>query len=160
AGYEAAISDNRAYISFAGQLHGLTSLPKPQDGKQYSPSLAAVHAVLTVGQSLIISEDKIAEFHKKILEEYKSVGMPKEVFEASVTFGNAVAKHVLAWAAKDNYKETRSLSKYTVDENEGTWKPTPPAYMRAVEPHWNEMRTFLIDSAQQFKPLPALTFSK
>ncbi len=31
--------------------------------------------------------------------------------------------------------------------------------MRAVEPHWNKIRTFLMDSAQQFKPLPPTIFS-
>ena len=31
--------------------------------------------------------------------------------------------------------------------------------MKAVEPHWNKIRTFLIDSAQQFKPLPPTIFS-
>jgi hypothetical protein len=32
--------------------------------------------------------------------------------------------------------------------------------MDAVEPHWNEIRTFVIDSAQQFKPVPPTQFSK
>ena len=31
--------------------------------------------------------------------------------------------------------------------------------MPAVEPNWNKMRTFIIDSAQQFKPLPPSAFS-
>jgi hypothetical protein len=160
AGYEAAIYSDSNYISLAGQLHGLTPVPKPEVGKQCDYSLAAVHAILTVGKSLIISEDKINDFHKKILLEFKSTGMPNNVLANSISFGEAVAKHILAWAAKDNYKETRSFPKYSVDDEEGTWKPTPPAYIRAVEPHWNEMRTFIIDSAQQFKPLHSTPFSK
>src|SRR5436189_3478879 len=36
AGYEAAITFNKNYISFAGQLHGLNPLPKPAASKQYS----------------------------------------------------------------------------------------------------------------------------
>jgi hypothetical protein len=160
AGYEAAIHNNPNYISLAGQLHGLTPVPNPQPGKQCDYSLAAVHAILTVGKSLVISENKISDFHKRILQEFKSTGMPEDVLANSISFGDAVAKHILAWAAKDNYKETRSFAKYTVDDEEGTWKPTPPAYMRAIEPHWNEMRTFIIDSAQQFKPLPPNPFSK
>lgn len=40
----------------------------------------------------------------------------------------------------------------------GTWKPTPPAYMDVIEPHWNKIRTFAIDSSGQFKPAPATRF--
>ncbi|MDQ3842847.1 MAG: vanadium-dependent haloperoxidase, partial [Bacteroidota bacterium] len=159
AGYEAAIQGNPKYISFAGQLHDLTSLPALEAAKEYSPSLAAVQAILTVGKSLVISEGQIDDFHKKILLEFKKTGMPNEVFQNSVAYGKKVAEHILAWAAKDNYKETRSYPKYAVSDEEATWKPTPPAYMRAVEPHWNKIRTFLIDSAQQFKPAPAIPFS-
>jgi hypothetical protein len=32
--------------------------------------------------------------------------------------------------------------------------------MKAIEPHWGKLRTFLIDSAQQFKPVPPTAFSK
>ncbi|MBD0378457.1 MAG: phosphatidic acid phosphatase, partial [Flavisolibacter sp.] len=159
AGYEAAIQSNPKYISFAGQLHDLTSIPALEAAKEYSPSLAAVQAILTVGKSLVISEGQIDDFHKKILLEFKKTGMPNEVFQNSVAYGQKVAEHILAWAAKDNYKETRSYPKYAVSDEEATWKPTPPAYMRAVEPHWNKIRTFLIDSAQQFKPAPAIPFS-
>ncbi|MBD0293787.1 MAG: vanadium-dependent haloperoxidase, partial [Flavisolibacter sp.] len=116
-------------------------------------------AILTVGKSLVISEGQIDDFHKKILLEFKKTGMPEAVFQNSVSFGQKMAAHILAWASKDNYKETRSYPKYSVSDDEATWKPTPPSYMRAVEPHWNKIRTFLIDSAQQFKPLRAVPFS-
>src|SRR5678809_1562964 len=56
AGYEAAISSNKNYYSFASQLHGLTELPKPDPSKQYSAGLSAVYAMLTVAKALIISE--------------------------------------------------------------------------------------------------------
>src|SRR5688572_31960728 len=48
--------------------------------------------------------------------------------------------------------QTRSFPKYTILEDPATWKPTPPAYMDAIEPHWNKIRPFAIDSATQFKP--------
>jgi hypothetical protein len=46
-----------------------------------------------------------------------------------------------------------------VQTDDATWKPTPPAYMKGVEPHWNEIRPFILDSAQQFKPAKAVDFS-
>jgi len=159
AGYEAALHGDKHYVSLAGQLQGLDRLPEPDRNKKYSFSLAAAHAILLVGKTLVTSEGRIEDFHSKLMEEFKAAGMPDEVYENSTAYGKLVADRILAWAAKDKYKQTRSLSKYDVLSDEASWKPTPPAYMKAVEPHWNQLRPFLIDSAQQFKPLPAITFS-
>jgi len=159
AGYEAAISSNKNYYSFASQLHGLSELPKPDPSKQYSAGLAAVHAMLTVAKALIISEDTIQSFHNKLLGEYKSSGIPQPVYDYSLAYGKQIADAILAWAAKDNYKETRALGKYAVLDDSITWKPTPPAYIAAIEPYWGRMRTFVLDSVKNFKPLPALPFS-
>jgi hypothetical protein len=159
AGYEAAIHGSDEYISLAGQLHGLGALPQPDAGKQYCYPLSAIHAILLVARSMIISEEKILNFHEGILREIRSSGMPPEVYDNSLAFGKQLAGAVIAWAATDNYKQTRSLPKYPVSKDPATWKPTPPSYMKAIEPHWDGIRTFLIDSAQQFRPLPATSFS-
>lgn len=159
AGYEAAVNGNRKYISLSGQLYGLDSLPKPDVHKKYSFTLAASHAILTVGKTLVTSEGRIEAFHTKLMQEFKDTGMPDEVYENSISYGKQVADRILLWAAKDKYKQTRSLSKYDILSDDASWKPTPPAYMKAVEPNWNKLRPFLIDSAQQFKPLPAIAFS-
>jgi hypothetical protein len=159
AGYEAAVNSNPAFQSIAGQLRGLNILPKPKTDDDHSNSLAAVHAILTVAKALVISEDKIQSFYNSITKEFKEAGMPEKVFESSVTYGQQIADQILAWAAQDNYRQTRSLSKYALETDAATWKPTPPSYMRAVEPHWNKIRPFIIDSAQQFKPSPPTPFS-
>ena len=160
AGYETAIYGNPGYVSFAGQLNGLSPILAPVAFKEYDVSLAAVYAMLAVSKALVISEDRIEAFRKKILQEFKVSGISEAVFNSSVLLGKQVADHILLWASKDNYRQTRSLEKYSVEDDEQTWKPTPPAYMRAVEPNWNKIRPFIIDSGQQFKPLPPTPFSK
>lgn len=153
AGYEAMIPSNKEYVSFAGQLHGLTALPKPDNSKDISYTLAAVDAILTTGKAMVISEEKIDTFQTGIEREFTASGMPQEVMQNSLRYGHQIAQSILLWAAKDKYKETRALPKFAVaDENPATWKPTPPAYIKAVEPNWNKMRTFVMDSASQFKP--------
>ncbi len=159
AGYETLIQKNDYYISFAGQLHGLTPVPVPNKNSDYSPTLAAVHAILATGRTLVISENKIATFEKDLLDEFKNMGVPVEVLDHSIVYGQQVADHIIAWARKDNYKETRSLPQYRVRNDAASWKPTPPAYIKAIEPNWNKLRTFLIDSAGQFKPVPPPVFS-
>jgi hypothetical protein len=159
AAYETVIQGNPAYISLAGQLHQLKPAPKPETGKEYSYTLAAVDAILTTGKAFVISEDKIENFRTAIVQEFKNDGIPEDVFNNSVAYGQKVAEHILAWAANDNYKQTRALPKYAVIDDAASWKPTPPAYIKGIEPNWNKIRTFIMDSAQQFKPSPAVKFS-
>ena len=159
AAYETLIHENSSYISLAGQLHDLRPAPEPSKDKDYSYTLAAVHALLTVGKALVISEEKVNIFEKNILEEFKQDGIPENVFDNSVAYGGQVAAHILAWAAADNYKQTRALPRYTVKNDAGSWKPTPPTYIKAIEPHWNKIRTFIIDSAQEFRPITPPSFS-
>jgi hypothetical protein len=160
AAYEAAATNaTENYVSLAGQLHGLTTLPQPDSSKVYSYSLTSINALLLVAKAMVISEEKIGAFYNNLLQEFKTTGMPADVFQNSIDYGKKIADHIIAWAAKDNYKQTRSLSKYAVVNDAASWKPTPPSYMKAVEPHWSQLRTFLIDAAQQFKPLPPTPFS-
>jgi hypothetical protein len=45
------------------------------------------------------------------------------------------------------------MPKFSVlTEEVSRWQPTPPDYMDGIEPHWSEIRPFVIDSAAQFKP--------
>lgn len=159
AGYEAAIHDNPQYVSLAGQLNGLQPVPKPQQGVEYCYPLASVEAILAVGKALVFSEDKMDVFYNKIMGEFRDAGIPDEIFERSTAYGREVAQHILAWSASDNYKESRSFPKFSIEDNASTWKPTPPAYMDAIEPHWARIRTFAIDSCGQFKPAGPTPFS-
>lgn len=159
AGYEAAIHDNPKYVSLAGKVKGLEPAPQPKAGMEYCYPLASVEAMLTVGKALVFSEDKMDEHHREIMDEFRKAGIPDDVFDRSVAYGQEVAKHILAWSSKDNYKQSRSFTKYSIDTDPSTWQPTPPAYMDAVEPHWGEIRTAVMDSASQFKPVPPTSFS-
>ena len=159
AGYEAALHEDTKYVSLAGQLNGLEAFPQPDAGLEYCYTLASVQAMLKVGRSLVFSEDKLDNFYNTIMQEFKDTGMPPDVFERSVEFGTKIADHVMAWSSKDNYKQSRSFPKYSILDDPATWKPTPPAYMDAVEPHWNKIRPFAIDSAGQFKPQKPTEFS-
>jgi hypothetical protein len=85
--------------------------------------------------------------------------VPEDVYERSIAYGIAVADHIMAWSSKDNYKQSRSFPKYSIQSDPATWKPTPPAYMDAVEPHWNKIRPFALDSATQFIPARPTAFS-
>jgi hypothetical protein len=159
AAYEVMIHQDSSYRTLAGQLTGLETLPQPEIGVEYCYPLAAVQATLKIGRALVFSEDKMDSFYDGIMKEYQDMGIPDDIFERSIGFGDQVADHILNWSSTDNYKQSRSFPKYSIREDPATWRPTPPAYMDAVEPHWNKIRPFVLDSAQQFKPVPPTKFS-
>ncbi len=159
AGYEAARHADSSYISLEGQLHGLTAVPKPESNKKYSFELAAIRAMITTGRKFIFSEADFNEFEKKLMADIDKINMPKDVYENSIAYGDEVARHIMAWADKDNYKQSRSFPKFSIDvDQKARWRPTPPGYMDAIEPHWSKIRTMLLDSAAQFKPVVPTKF--
>jgi hypothetical protein len=158
AAYEALVPGYPSHQSLVGQLNGLASLPRPVAGQQYCFPLASVHAFLTVGRSLTFSADLVDAFEPQIYQQYKKMGLSQDVYDRSLQYGAAVADAVLAWAGQDGYKGTRGM-RYTVLADPGKWKPTPPAYMDAVEPYWFRIRPFVLDSCSQFKPSVPSPFS-
>lgn len=151
AGYEALVPFDANFESLSGNIRLFTPGPKPEAGKDYCFPLASVKAFLTVSRALTFSVDFYDEFEKAFYATYHEAGVPDEVFERSMMYGESVAKHILDHAAKDHYKQTRGF-KHTVTNEDGTWVPTPPAYFDAAEPQWNKIRCFVMDTCNQFMP--------
>lgn len=158
AAFEVAAATDPAYLSLLGQLKGSEKKIFTPSEKVYPP-LAALAAYYTVGTAMIFSEDMMNEHRDAAYAALKEKGIPNDVFQASIAFGQEVAAAVKEYSSKDNYHQSRSFPKYTVTGDIGTWQPTPPAYMEGIEPHWNKIRTFVLDSAAQFKPLAPPAFS-
>lgn len=150
AAYEILSTDDPSMNSLAGQLGDLEPIPTSE--KDINVAIAALEAFNTVGKQLIFSESKMENFQNELDQKINEISSPAGLIAASKAYGQQVAKHILAWADKDNYKQSRSFPKYTVTQDEETWKPTPPAYMDGIEPHWKEIRPYVIESADQFTP--------
>lgn len=159
AGYEAMAAGDPNLRSLAGQIHHLAPAPPPPAQTEIAFPLAAVVAQLRVGQSLIFSEDRMEEYRDQLLAEIRTIGMPAEVFDASVAYGETVADHVIKWYDGDMYKQTRTFPKYSITDDESKWQPTPPDYMDGIEPSWMKIRPFALDSANQFQPPPPTAYS-
>jgi len=158
AAYEILRQADTSYRTLAGQLTDLTPVPARQPGVEYSLPLAGVHAMMSVGMQLTFSRARMDTLRRAIDEQYQQSGMPSDVYERSIAYGDTVAKHILAWSSQDHYKETRGMPKYSVTKESGRWVPTPPAYMDAIEPNWKQIRPFVIDSAAQYRPEPPIPF--
>jgi hypothetical protein len=157
AAYEALLPQHPEYQSMDGQFYGYGETPQPASGEMYCYPLASAKAFMEVAKTLTFSADMYEDFEKKFFQEFRDM-MPPDVFERSVHYGEIVATHVMEFAKKDKYKQTRGF-RYTVTNLSGTWVPTPPGYMDGVEPQWFKIRPFTLDSATQFTPPPPPPFS-
>jgi hypothetical protein len=146
------------YQSLAGQVHGLQSVPAPEAGKVIDFPFAAVLAYCKLGEAVTFPAGSMQEYTDSLKQLAKDHGMPDDVLKNSIAYSDTVSATILAWSKKDNYAQTRSFPKYTVIDTPGRWVPTPPAYSDAAEPHWNEIRTIVMDSASQFIPPPPPVF--
>ena len=158
AAFEIMAKKQGEYQSLSGQLTGFEGIPNPKDEATLNYELAALIAHMDLNRRLIFSEDRINTYRDSLYGVWRD--MNEEVFETSKTYGLEVAEHVAAWMSLDNYSQTRTMPKFTVNsEDPSRWQPTPPSYMDGIEPHWNKLRPFVIDSASQFKPTPPPPFS-
>jgi hypothetical protein len=153
AAFECVAAGDENYISLAGQIKHMPAMPKPEKGKQIDFSLAALFAFTKVGNAVTFPEGSMMGYYDQLKKMADSIGMPAGVLQNTIAFSDSIAATVLAWSKKDNYAQTRTAERYTVlYDVPGRWIPTPPQYSTAVEPHWNEIRTMVIDSASQFMP--------
>jgi hypothetical protein len=71
---------------------------------------------------------------------------------------DSVVMQIMKYVAGDGFNKLNNMPRYILRNGDGYWKPTPPAFMAPVEPHWNSLRTFYLDSVQQFKPEPPVPY--
>ena len=155
--YEIMARNTGKYPSLYGQIDHLPAFPAA-DNPKVNPELAALIAHMDLSKSLIFSEERMEMFQDSLYKEWKQIN--EEEFEASKQYAETVLGVAKAWMNEDNYKETRTMPKFTVNSDDpARWQPTPPAYMDGIEPHWMKIRTMIIDSASQFKPVPPPAFS-
>ena len=145
------------YNSLVGQVKGLAPLPESETEK-VNYLLASIYAFNRVGKALIFSEKKMEAFQADFAAKIKEIKVPRSVDKASKEYGIIAANSILDWASKDLYSQTRTYPKYSMKEEDRFWKPTPPDYMDGIEPHWEKIRTMVLDSSNQFQPKAPLTF--
>jgi hypothetical protein len=143
------------YNSLEYQLSDFKEISSYED-PDVIPNLSAIHAFLIVGKALIFSENKIDEYMDNLYDELRSLGLPARKLNKSKEYGEIVASEILKWADDDFYKQTRTFPKYTIQQGDKFWKPTPPDYMEGIEPHWNKIRPMVIPSTDIFNPPPPL----
>lgn len=152
AAYEVVALFDPRYTTLAGAITHLPALPT-LDTANVNYQYAALLAYCKVGQAVTFPEGSMKEFVQSLDSLANVSELSEEVKTASRQLAQKVGDHILAWSKKDNYAQTRTAERYQIKlSDESRWVPTPPAYQQALEPHWNEIRPMVMDSASQFMP--------
>lgn len=159
AGYEVVAQNNPAFKSMQGVLKEYPALKKSDSIQQYNVSLSALLAMLETAQKMQPSGKLLAAYEQQFLDSCRRLGFDEEVINNSRRYAVAISKKILAYAKADHYNKISNYARYTPIDKEGYWYPTPPAFLPAVEPYFNTVRTFAIDSCSQFLSPPPVAFS-
>lgn len=149
----------KEYNSLSGQLNGFKIDVSAMTAKPIDYEFASMLAFCKVGEAVTFPEGSMKDYVDSLKKFATGTDMPSAMFDNSVAFADSVSKHVIEWSKSDNYAKTRSASRYTVIDTPGRWIPTPPAYTSALEPHWDEIRPMVMDSATQFAAPPPIPFN-
>jgi hypothetical protein len=159
AAYECMAAGNKNYQSLVNQIHGLTTIPIPQHST-IDFNLAAMFSFIKVGNAVTFPEGSMMATYNQLKDAVIASHIDDDILEHTIAFSDTVVSTIMAWSKKDNYAKTRSAEKYTIRHDvEGSWIPTPPMYAQAVEYHWRDIRTLVIDSASQFMPMRPPVFN-
>lgn len=160
AAYEILAQSDPKMSSLTQSIKHLKPIPQAKDST-LNLELAALIAHMELSKSLVFSEERMQQYQDSLYGIWSKHN--KSEFSKSKDYGLSVAEHIKLWMNTDQYNQTRTMPKFTViTEDPSRWQPTPPAYMDGIEPHWNKIRPFILDSASQFKPIlpPAFSLEK
>lgn len=146
--------------SFVGVLNQLNVIKVDSSLLQRSdPSLAPILAVYKTGMRLLPS----GYILQKNLDSLKIIAaknkLPAARIQATVALVDSIVKKVLAYAAADGFLKLSRYKKFTPRKGDEYWQPTPPGFISAIEPYWNTIRTFILDSCSQFNGGPPNTYN-
>ncbi|WP_296636410.1 vanadium-dependent haloperoxidase [Polaribacter sp.] len=158
AAYEILVQKDSAYTTLSNAVTGLKAIPKANETEPINLKLSALIAHMEISKMLVFSEDRIDVVKDSLFVKWEDIN--EKEFVASKKYALEVVGHIKSWMDKDNYNQTRTMEKFTVDTDDPSrWQPTPPAYMEGIEPHWGKIRPFLLETPDQFKPIPPPKFS-
>jgi len=160
AGYEIVSQNDSTVQSMYGILNDYPKIDKPAGLAGYSYQLSALLAMMETAQKMQPSGAMLAAYEQQFLDSCRNNGVSETVIANSLKYAQAVSNDILAYAKADKYNRISNYIRYSPSEGEGTWQPTPPGFFAPVEPYFNTVRSFTLDTCSQFKPKQPVAFSK
>lgn len=159
--YEVVLFSQQRIPDINSKLNVNPGIQPPAPPKNLNLSFCTNYTILQVGRNIMPSGALLEEKQKNLVDYFRrKKKMSKADLDQQIHYAQEIAKQVIQYARADAYNKLSTYTRYTPSKKEGYWYPTPPEYMGAVEPQWKTIRSFFLDSAKQFAPLPPVAFSK
>jgi hypothetical protein len=127
---------------------------------KYDYRIAAYYSIMEIGRQLLPSGYMLKDDEDVFIELLKKINIDQTVIDNSVKVAKLATVDVVNFSKTDHYNKLSTLKRYTPLKGDAYWYPTPPGYFEAVEPNWKTIRTMMLDSASQFRPVMLTPFSK
>ena len=142
---------NTQHPDFAGTLNEFEPLNVPAGlAKNSDEHLSTVLAVYEAAVRLLPSGVKL----NRNIDSIKTLARKRRMDTARVNssdrLAKAVVQEVISYSAKDGFSKLSGYKRFTPQDGDEFWKPTAPGFMPALEPYWQTLRPFAIDSASQY----------
>ena len=157
-GYEILSRLEPSMATFQQKLNQYPSINEPVDPSKIDLQFAVLYGILETGKNIIPSGYLLEEKQQLLRKEFEKKKIKKEIIDSSVSFASRISKQIVRYSKTDGYFKLSTLARYKPYDADSTWKPTPPEYMAAVEPHWQTIRPFFLDSAAQFRAISPVPF--
>ncbi len=158
AGYEILSQLDSAAPVFQEMINKYPEIKSTKKGLPVNKELAVLYGILETGKNIIPSGYLLEEKQRQLINSFKSGSVSESIITASLALAKEIAAQIIQYAKEDGYFQLSTRIRYKPFTTDSCWRPTPPEYMAAVEPHWRTIRTFFLDSAQQFKPIAPVCF--
>ncbi len=148
--YESIVYGMKNNQSLAGQINGLTTLPKPDLTKEYSWGLAANAALSTLIIEMYkttndANKSAIDSLRRNIESVLKRDTDNQAITDRSITFGADIAKSIWEYSKTDGGHDgwnNNFPSDYKLPVGIGFWEPTSATAKIPLLPYWGKNRTF------------------
>lgn len=138
-----------------------TDAPLPLEKDNINKAFASTYAMLEVGKNIMPSGQKLTEAQDKLIQQYvKNKLLKKRRLKSNIAFAEKVATIVQTYASEDSYRKLSTLKRYSPSNSPGSWYPTPPAYMAAIDPEWRTIEPFFLENISEFNPPAPAVYSE
>lgn len=157
--FEAVVVGRNDLQGFSGKIQGYLIPNLQVDTSIYLVELGMVKVFSALAKEGVFHPQLIDELDVQLTDSLVPCYDKRKV-EYTLKISNMLAERLLLWMRSDGFAEMRALPGYATLNEPWAWEPTPPKYSEALDPWWQKLRTFVIDSASVFRPELKVAFSK
>ncbi len=145
---------------FAGIVKGLNNITVDDNLiKKSDQQLAIILALYKSGIKLLPSGYLLQKNFDSLKLVATKRKLPFEKINATVELVDKVVEQALSYAYADGFVRLSGLRRFTPQTGDEYWQPTAPGFISAIEPYWNTLRPFILDSSSQFAAIPPNKYS-